>query len=783
MANPSQIFQSGTAGDNRLFYQNPQGQYTQIASPTELQSLASQGLVQVGGQRGVLPSGANVGINQSSPPPAPTVATDINANSGTPSASGSGGAPTADSVGKLETKPGVYSSSSLVDYYQNEIERNRPVFQQAQSNLGDINKQITDLYNAPSFQQRYMEDLNRAVTPIDTQIAQQSNELNQINGALSSIEQDVRSRVGGQAPESYIQALVAKEGQPLLNRKQVLQEGIGMLQNQRSQAVAGVDRGITLAQSDAERRLNILDTQRTLAKDTVDSFNSLIEKGATATDKERDDARTLFTSFLQQSPDFLRSLSEDEVAQMERGVIPYSALQKLGDTIQEQKIAETAANKRQNLPASVAEYEYAKSQGYKGSFTDYQNEDANRKARITNPSGLDTATASRVDRLVGQFDGEPIVKNFNVLQEAKESVKSFVADPSSTNDQALIYAFAKAMDPNSVVREGEYATVQKYAQSWATKLGFDANRLFSEDPQFLSDQARKSIINTINQKFDVVDKQYSNLTNEYGRRVDQITGSKNGKTYLTNYSGAFSDSGGQSGGLSASDLADLRMMFPDYSDEEIISAYGGGGGFKNDPSMSLNGSLGSLSARYESGGDPAAIGYDNTGGWSYGAYQLAHNNAKAFVDQSPYASQFKGITFNSEAWRNKWKQIAQSDPQGFLEEQHDYIKRTHYDPQVKKLESVGFDVESAPRAVQDVIWSTAVQHGPNNDIIKQAIAKTKSNDPEELIRNIYELRWAGGRNFGRSTDNVKKSVFNRFFGPNGEMQLALMGLRNSAQYG
>ena len=36
---------------------------------------------------------------------------------------------------------------------------------------------------------------------------------------------------------------------------------------------------------------------------------------------------------------------------------------------------------------------------------------------------------------------------------------------SDTDDQALIYTFAKVMDPNSVVRESEYQTVQDYSQS------------------------------------------------------------------------------------------------------------------------------------------------------------------------------------------------------------------------------------------------------------------------------------------------------------------------------
>lgn len=45
------------------------------------------------------------------------------------------------------------------------------------------------------------------------------------------------------------------------------------------------------------------------------------------------------------------------------------------------------ASKEPAGPASVQEYEYAVSQGYKGSFSDYQNEDANRKARATGTGG------------------------------------------------------------------------------------------------------------------------------------------------------------------------------------------------------------------------------------------------------------------------------------------------------------------------------------------------------------------------------------------------------------
>jgi hypothetical protein len=103
------------------------------------------------------------------------------------------------------------------------------------------------------------------------------------------------------------------------------------------------------------------------------------------------------------------------------------------------------------------------------SFNEYQNMDANRKARITAAanSGL-TANQinSTVNSIAGAFDNEPIVKNYNTAQEGYQTISSIgVNTKSPADDIAFIYAFAKIMDPNSVVREGEYNTIQKYAQS------------------------------------------------------------------------------------------------------------------------------------------------------------------------------------------------------------------------------------------------------------------------------------------------------------------------------
>lgn len=194
--------------------------------------------------------------------------------------------------------------------------------------------------------------------------------------------------------------------------------------------------------------------------------------------------------------------------------------------------------------------------------------------------------------------------------------------------------------------------------------------------------------------------------------------------------------------------------------------------FNNASNSALNSSkIGSLSAKYESGGNPGAIGYDSTGGYSYGTYQLAHNNAQKFVQESPYAQQFAGIPFNSAQFQQKWKQIAKDDPQGFASAQHDYIAKTHLEPIVNRLKSKGMDVSRMSPVVQDVMWSTAVQHGPGNKIIEQALATAK--DEQDFIKKVYQLRWNNGSGFASSTPAVKQSVYNRFFGANGELAQAL----------
>jgi hypothetical protein len=145
----------------------------------------------------------------------------------------------------------------------------------------------------------------------------------------------------------------------------------------------------------------------------------------------------------------------------------------------------------------------------------------------------------RVDSKSRAFDSLPVTKTVQKMAEAVSFAQSL--NPNTTNpadDQALIYAFAKAMDPDSVVREGEYATVQKYAQSWAQTFGFNAARMFS-NTTFLTAQARQNMKATILSKFEAGRKQYDVVRKSYADQINKITGTDDGDSYLTDYGGAF----------------------------------------------------------------------------------------------------------------------------------------------------------------------------------------------------------------------------------------------------
>ena len=126
--------------------------------------------------------------------------------------------------------------------------------------------------------------------------------------------------------------------------------------------------------------------------------------------------------------------------------------------------------------------------------------------------------------------------------------------------------------------------------------------------------------------------------------------------------------------------------------------------------------LGQTSAQYESGsGGPGTIssGRGDYGGKSYGIYQFSLNMESLqeyLAGSKQYGPEFRGLTPGSDAFDQKWKDIAARDPQGFSTDQHDFIKSQYFDVQNERLKEKGIDLSDRGRAVQDALWSTSVQY-------------------------------------------------------------------------
>jgi hypothetical protein len=186
--------------------------------------------------------------------------------------------------------------------------------------------------------------------------------------------------------------------------------------------------------------------------------------------------------------------------------------------------------------------------------------------------------------------------------------------------------------------------------------------------------------------------------------------------------------------------------------------------------------LGALSARHESRGDAAAVGEDSTGGPSYGTYQIATKTGTMasfldflsrtrpeFADKLNAAGGNAAATAKSPEFVAAWQELARD--KNFATTQHAFIKSTHYEPFVEKTKSdLAFDIEHRSRALKNVAWSTAVQHGPACKVFINALAgqEVSALTDNDVIRAVYAERAKVDRYFSRSTPEVKRALRKRF---------------------
>lgn len=193
--------------------------------------------------------------------------------------------------------------------------------------------------------------------------------------------------------------------------------------------------------------------------------------------------------------------------------------------------------------------------------------------------------------------------------------------------------------------------------------------------------------------------------------------------------------------------------------------------------------IGNIIASEESGKEGIyKIGYDSTGGTSYGKWQLSSTSAKGgegsyqvwLLDLEKKGGKYAEIakTLKSAGPLNTggrsgaavetYLRLAKANPQLFEETQRETLLRHNHLPAMRGLKSETLrKLIENDRGLQEVMFSTAVQHGGGGarDIFNKVYRE--GMDRTALIDAVYAERGAPGR-FKSSTEKVKRSVRKRF---------------------
>ncbi|MBQ9732047.1 MAG: minor capsid protein [Alphaproteobacteria bacterium] len=165
--------------------------------------------------------------------------------------------------------------------------------------------------------------------------------------------------------------------------------------------------------------------------------------------------------------------------------------------------------------------------------------------------------------------------------------------------------------------------------------------------------------------------------------------------------------------------------------------------------------LGSLSEEFESNGNPSAIGYDKTGGYSYGKYQIETKKGTmkdyiSFLENTPQYTNFanqlikaggeNAAKLKTDEFENIWK--SNSKNPNFNQSQTDFIVEKKLKPLLAKISDIkGLNLEKRHPVIKDVLYSVAVQHGKASTIVRNAWKGDVSKiSDEDLITSLYQQR-------------------------------------------
>ena len=132
-----------------------------------------------------------------------------------------------------------------------------------------------------------------------------------------------------------------------------------------------------------------------------------------------------------------------------------------------------------------------------------------------------------------------------------------------------------------------------------------------------------------------------------------------------------------------------------------------------------------------------------------------------------YNGHFNGLKPATPAFDAKWKELAATDTEAFSKSQHNFIIEHHYMPELQKLEDRGYDFSTRGKAIQDMVWSSAVQYRNNLPRIIQRAEKEsglnfQTATDAEIITAVQNSKLKHvEQDFRSNKPEVRQSVRNR----------------------
>jgi hypothetical protein len=205
--------------------------------------------------------------------------------------------------------------------------------------------------------------------------------------------------------------------------------------------------------------------------------------------------------------------------------------------------------------------------------------------------------------------------------------------------------------------------------------------------------------------------------------------------------------------------------------------------------------LGQLSALFESGDHGVhAIGWDPRGGTSYGKYQMSSlmgtvDKFIAFLgERAPHWAERLRTAGTADtggilgAMPRAWKSIAVEDPSRFERLQDTFIHFHYYSPTVLAISAeTGLDVNAHPAVMREVLWSTAVLHGPTGgaEIFIEAARRVRDQPARAYNRALLEEVFRERARRIRRSGNPKEDELRRRLEMEKELALTMLAIPGS----